>query len=220
MRNKHIALTSFLALGGAAGLSHAAVVTTIQFNSGNVLPSPIVAVSTDLLQTSVFSVTGEVANQNLRNGTTGTASDATVGDPANVGPSSFFTTTFDLDISTNIYGYDITEFRLFSGWIDPRASQNYEIAYSLVGSSSFATLLTVTNNQSGGSLLTRTYDDTSAPLISGVDAVRFNFLDPNGVALERTVYREIDVIGTATIPEPSAALLGGLGLLALLRRRR
>jgi len=78
----------------------------------------------------------------------------------------------------------------------------------------------ITTNQTGGSLLTRTYDNTSAPLISGVDAIRFNFFDPNGEAIERTVYREIDVIGTATIPEPSDALLGGLGLLALLRRRR
>jgi PEP-CTERM motif len=220
MKSKYIIATTCLVLGGAASHSHAAMVTDVQFNSGNVLPSPITAVSTDLLQTSVFSATGEVTIQNLRNGTTGTANDSAEPNPANVGPSGSYTTTFDLDVSTNTYGYNIDEIRVFSGWLDARASQKYEVAYSLIGSSSFTTLFAVTSNQSGGSLLTRTYDNTSAPLISGVDAVRFNFFDPNGDSMQRTVYRELDVIGTATVPEPSAALLGGLGLLALLRRRR
>ena len=222
MKNKYIIVTTCLALGGTVSQSHAAVLTAIQFNSGDVLPSPITAVSGDLLETSVSTATGEVTAVNLRNGTTGTAFEASVTNPANPGPSSPYTTTFDLDVSMNTYGYDITEFRLFSGWSDDRASQVYTIDYSLVGSASFTSLASasVNNLQNGGSLLTRTYDDTSAPLISGVDAVRFNFSDPNGLSFQRTVYREIDVIGTATIPEPSAALLGGLGLLALLRRRR
>ena len=219
MKNKYIVVTACLALGGSASQARAAVVTAIQFNSGDVLPSPITAVSTDLLQTSVSSVTGEVEGQNLRNGTTGTAAENTVGNPASANGASPYTTTFDLDVSMNAYGYDITEFRLFSGWIDGRASQQYTIAYSLVGSASFNDLTSVTSLQTGGSLLTRTYGDTAAPLILGVDAVRFTFVYPNNESIKATVYREIDVIGTAAVPEPSAALLGGLGLLALLRRR-
>lgn len=220
MKHTYSILASCLTLAAVTSQAKAAIVTAIQFNSGNVLPSSIVAVSTDLLQTSVSSVTGEVANQNLRNGTTGTAHDNNLGDPANINTSNGYTTTYDLDVTLNINGYDITEFRLFSGWNDDRASQQYTISYSLVGSSAFTTLTSITSLQSDGSLLTRTYDDTSAPLLTGVDAVRFNFVYPNNEFGRATVYREIDVLGIATVPEPSAALLGGLGMLALLRRRK
>jgi uncharacterized protein (TIGR03382 family) len=220
MKHTYKILASCLTLAVVTSQAKAAVVTAIQFNSGNVLPSSIVAVSTDLLQTSLSGVTGDQTNQNLRNGTTGTAYDNSVGDPANINVSNGYTTTYDLDVTVNVYGYDITEFRLFSGWNDLRASQQYTISYSLVGSSAFTTLTSFTSLQNDGSLLTRTYDDTAAPLISGVDAVRFNFVYPDNDFGRATVYREIDVLGTATIPEPSAAILGGLGLLALLRRRR
>ncbi|MBT8045176.1 MAG: PEP-CTERM sorting domain-containing protein [Verrucomicrobiae bacterium] len=46
--------------------------------------------------------------------------------------------------------------------------------------------------------------------------IRFNFVSAGGSWMTLT---EIDFDGTA-IPEPSTAILGGLGLLALLRRRR
>ena len=54
----------------------------------------------------------------------------------------------------------------------------------------------------------------AATLASGITGLRFNFLgQQNGYV----GYKEIDV---QVIPEPSAALIGGLGMLALLRRRR
>ncbi|MCX6972445.1 MAG: PEP-CTERM sorting domain-containing protein [Verrucomicrobia bacterium] len=222
MKTNLIIATTCFVLAGAAIPSHAAVVTDIQFNGGNVLPSPIIAISTDLLQTSVSSADNELTAANLRNGQTGLPFNFAEPNPAIVMPSSPFTTTYNLDISTNTLGYDITEFRLFSGWIDDRAGQTYTIEYSLVGNATFTNLASVNSLQNGGSLLTRTYDTTSVPLISGVDAVRFTFSFPSGISSHSTVYREIDVLGTATIPEPSTVLLGGLGLglLTLLRRRR
>ena len=61
----------------------APVIGEQQFNSGNVLPSPIVPLRGDLLETSVATATGENASANLRNGSTGTCSIARCvgGDP-------------------------------------------------------------------------------------------------------------------------------------------
>jgi hypothetical protein len=45
-----------MGLGATACIAHAqTITTTAQFNSGNVLPSPITAVSGDLLETSIAS---------------------------------------------------------------------------------------------------------------------------------------------------------------------
>jgi hypothetical protein len=205
--------------------SQAALTTVVQFNSGDAAPSPIIAVSTDLLQTSLSSTSGLVTSQNLLNGTTGTASENTVGNPASAAYSA--TTFFNLDITVNTLGYDITDIRLFSGWNDGRVNQKYTIYYQYVTDpvpaqqgwyyalSSVDTAATY----SDGSLLSRTYDNTGAPLLTGVKSLAIDFFKPAGT---ETVYREIDVLGTPTaaIPEPSAALLGGLGMLCLLRRRK
>jgi hypothetical protein len=60
-------------------------------------------------------------------------------------------------------------------------------------------------------------DNGSAALATGVAAIRISFVNVQNGAIGMS---EIDILGTA-IPEPSsAALLGGLGMLALLRRRR
>ncbi len=53
-----------------------------------------------------------------------------------------------------------------------------------------------------GSLLTRTYDVTGAAILTGVAALRFVMID-NGLAGSGTVFREIDVLGTAISSNPS-----------------
>lgn len=217
MKNKYTIASALLALGGAASMAHAAVTTTADFASGDVLPN-ISATGSDLLQTSVASATGENTAANLRNGTTGTAQEGSVANPASV-TFSGSTMTFDFDLTTNTFGYDISEVLLFSGWGDDRAGQAYTVSYSVVGDSNYTTLATVSEARSGGSLVTRTFDNTSSPLATGVDSIRFAISATGGFGHD-TVYREIDVIGAASVPEPSAALLGGLGVLALLRRRR
>ncbi|QTN31154.1 PEP-CTERM sorting domain-containing protein [Akkermansiaceae bacterium] len=64
-------------------------------------------------------------------------------------------------------------------------------------------------------------DDTSQSWVSaGNGGLRFMFFETtSGTNADGLQIDSLRVIGTA-IPEPSAALLGGLGLLALLRRRR
>lgn len=203
------------------GVANTLVVGEAQINSGNVAPSPITAVSGDLLETSVASVTGENAGANVRNGTTGTAGENSGTNPATAWGQT--TTTYNLDLTGAGGGYEIFDINVFSGWNDSRSAQSYQIFYSLVGESDFIQLggdiIAGTNAQE--SVLTRTYNADGSAVLYGVDAIRF--VQINGPLLHDgtgTVYREFDVIGKA-IPAP-AALPAGLALLgfAAMRRRR
>jgi hypothetical protein len=65
--------------------------------------------------------------------------------------------------------------------------------------------------------------DTAGKLLSGVNAIQFKFLDAgtgygdpvNPDSLNRTAYREIDVLGSATVPEPSAMMLIVCGVVSV-----
>lgn len=196
-----------------------------QFNSGDVLPSTIIAVNDDLLQTSVATVTGDTNVSRPRNGTTGTASENTGTNPAKVWYDSGLDSPaiYNLDVAVNTLGYDIQEIRLFSGWDSGRAGQSYEIFYSLVGDPGFVSLGTVSAlNGATGSMMTRTYDSEAGMILTGVDAIRFDQIN-NGVAGTGTVFREFDVIGVPYIPEPSSLAilgLGAVGFFRVFRRRR
>jgi two-component system chemotaxis sensor kinase CheA len=64
-------------------------------------------------------------------------------------------------------------------------------------------------------------DSTPGAFIAtGVDAIRFNILDTISSNSGGVVMREIDVFGSAVIPEPNSALLIGIAGLTILRRRR
>lgn len=140
--------------------------------------------------------------------------------------------TFNLDTTSPGFtsGYNITSINSFMG-LDgfslpqSQANQTYTVSVSLVGSAAYTDIATVgyspfanvngTNYESYVSIT-----DSTGVLATGVDSIRFTFLKaPGALTNTGTVIRELDVLGTA-VPEPSAALLGGLGVLALLRRRR
>ena len=179
------------------------VVGEAQFNEGDVLPDPIIAVSGDLLETSVALATGENPDGNPRDGLTGTAQEQSETAPAEVWRQ--VETIYELDLNSSPGGYHISEVLMFSGWRDGRAGQSYSLSYSLVGDDAWVELGIVSELRSNGSLLTRTYDDAGGLLASGVDAIRITFID-EGNAGSGTVLREIDLIGspvtsTSQLPE-------------------
>ena len=220
MKPKDTILPAVAALAMIGAANAATITTTSQGTAFTVS-------TTDLLQTSVASVSDGIfynsgyntpgyTQANLRDGVSAGGTMIGKADSPDYGQGG--TVTFTLDLSTNTLGYDITDINTYTNHGDGgRDGQKYTVSYSLVGSADFVDIATVDylmgDNGTPGSGKVA----ISAIGVSGVDAIRFNFADQENAGSN---YSEFDVLGTATIPEPSAALLGGLGMVALLRRRR
>jgi hypothetical protein len=128
---------------------------------------------------------------------------------------------FDLGVGTGL-GYDITEIQSISAWQDLGLNnQNYDVLVKYLGDAGFTALTTVTYQpfNSGGGATKVNVTDSTGVLASGIEGIRFNFLATAGHSAG-SVYREIDVMGAATVPEPATMSLLTLGGLAVLRRRR
>ena len=216
--------------------AEATLVVTPSTTIGNELAYPVS--STDLINQGQPSL-GTVIHTNYNNFSTfsiGGLNDGLIGAATTQSPEA----TFDLDGSwtsefnlvtllPNTLGYTITEIRTNVGWIGDRAGQEFSIEYSQVGSAAFLPLdanpLTVPIDRfalyftsTGSSSISIT--DTTGAVLTGVDAIRFTFYDPaTGSA---SVYREIDVFGFEDFippaPEPSSALLLGLGCCGMMLR--
>jgi MYXO-CTERM domain-containing protein len=76
--------------------------------------------------------------------------------------------------------------------------------------------------QDGGQVLLFTYGTLAASpdLVPTFDITNLGFTPSDSLSLTDDTLGNIYLNGVSVIPEPRAALLGGLGLLALLRRRR
>ena len=112
----------------------------------------------------------------------------------------------------------IASIDVFTGWQDNGRDQQ---SFTVLGSPDGVTFTPITtvnfNPRVVGSspIAIHTYiSDSTGTLASKVVALRFNF---NFTESGYSGYSEIDVFA---VPEPSAALLGGLGLFCLLRHRR
>ena len=119
--------------------------------------------------------------------------------------------------------HDLTQVDVFTGWNDSGrddSSFNLLVSADNVTFTPIAAYLKPADNTGVfGTPVTnlhRIADDGAGDIATGVRYVQLQFTDAdNGYA----GLAEIDVFGTA-VPEPSVVLLGGIGLLGLLRRRR
>lgn len=144
-------------------------------------------------------------------------------------PANGYEVTFTLNLNAGTggspLGYDISSIVTFAGWGDwARNRQFYELQYSVVGNPGFVSLGSFSSgnfpplNMTGSEEATkRTFTDSTGKIASGVDAIRFIANDNYGDA-----YREFDVFGVATVPEPSSISLLTFGILfvCLLTRHR
>lgn len=153
--------------------------------------------------------------------TTGNANFASAG-----GQDGGKTLVYDLAGSS-----DVSSITLYFGWAD--GGRDNAAGFSIYTKSSvFASdlgsyTLLATSDQTapsnGGYFSQVKISDVGGNIASGVRSIYVSFGPgydvPTGAENGWTGLGEIDVIAAA-VPEPSAALLGGLGVLALLRRRR
>jgi hypothetical protein len=235
-REKNMQLRSLILLaitGGLCAATSQAAITATQFDSttgfsgvGEIAPS-----TNDLLTGLIES--GSVFHDQEGLNTDTTASSLTNGafGPAGLikpsGPNPEVaiigngqTLTYTLGSGPNGLGYTISEFRAYSGWADTgRSRQDFSLTYSTVADpNTFLPLIAVNGTANAQDELTVVKDDAGAT-IPGVFAVQF--LTTGGNVQNGYVgYREFDLIGSATTPEPASLSLLGLAGVSLLARRR
>ncbi|MCW1886186.1 hypothetical protein OKA04_15720 [Luteolibacter flavescens] len=181
--------------------------------------------STDLLNGKVPAITGwNLTNGAHPNELTDGVHGATFAAAGNLVDGGWTTVgataTYDLGGGANGLGYDITSLQSIAAWVDVRfGNQAWTVAVRPVGSISFTDLATINYQPltAGGA----TQVSLTGLNVTGVNAIRFTALQVNGgTNAGAFVPREIDVFGASTVPEPGAALLGALGTLLLVKRRR
>lgn len=195
----------------------------------------LAASSTDLLQTNFGSVSssGIIANAGtggdgtdglepvLRDGSASSSYSKT--DPNATNAVNGAVLTYTLDTSLNTGGYRIDQIDIFHGWRDGGRDQisNFDVAYATAADPGvFIDIVTDADSGNYNSSYGRTsiaMNPSGEPLATGVASIRFTF---DSIENGYGGISEIDIIGSAAVPEPSTLSLAAVGLLGLLRRRR
>jgi hypothetical protein len=237
-RAYHVVLAALLTFSATS----AVLAAPVQVNSVNASSETFYgASSTDLINQGqpTYASSSSTGYTSFNNSTTSALNDGSPGLPSSAG-TDLTTVAFDLDgtwtttfnLNTNpgtggsALGYAITQIQTTAGWPDERADQTYALSYSTVAApSTFIPLGTfsldsraVANPSSpstpfnGASEITLT--DSTGILATHVAALQFSFSELNG-GNSGTVYREIDVLGHAVVPEPSSIVLATLAMVGL-----
>jgi hypothetical protein len=213
---------ALLALSAAATTQAAVIVTNAtQYNTGYTVSN------TDLLQQHLASssFTGNFSAENtlgaaaFTNGVFGTQGNQGNGGQAATGITGNVA-TFNLDRAYNLSSIDS-----YAGWDAYRGGQSYDVYFAtLANPSTYQFLATVYNDATGvnlGNTNTRAnLVGANGFLATNVTSLRFNFKD--NLSQGYNGYREIDVQGSAVVPEPASIALFGLALagVALFGRRQ
>lgn len=222
-----------------AALAHSATVVSFvgayETGAGPFTPSYGTSVSTNLLSGLMpVATTGNPVKEAgmlglsvLTNGSIGPIGDkspfVSVGNYQGGGAVTFL--TYQLPTATAISSIGV-----YGGWVDAgRDEQDFTFRYSTDGGTTFTDLIRVQNKGTVGMVIpnpvaVRTViTDDAGPIANGalITHVQFNFGEnntyPNGVEAGWTGLSEVAVYA---VPETSAAMLGAIGALGLLRRRR
>lgn len=141
--------------------------------------------------------------------------------------------TLTFTLAGSATGYDITSINSIYGWGDSRsrfAYQQWDLLVTTVSNPVFTPLTSVLYapfslaeaSTAGSSQVTLT--DSTGKIASGVTGLAFRFYPRPGATGEVGVIHELDVLGSASaaapVPEPSAFGMVGMGMLALITRRK
>jgi hypothetical protein len=116
------------------------------------------------------------------------------------------TVTYDLGVGSGL-GYNLSSIQSIASWAgDGYGNQAYTVEVKLVGSEVFTLIATTSNipfdakkpTNCGATKTTLT--DTSGSLAKGVRFIRFTAIGAGAASNGTTVFREIDVMGVATVP--------------------
>lgn len=226
------ALTLLTLTLGLSTVSHAAVIAVANGNFSSAAGSPSFNPNswTTVETTSaiyVVAAAGSASSQgNVLHFTDGNNSNTSLYIEQNLtgnNPSAFantyssYTITMDLGWRNDLSDRNDASYRI--SLFD--TTDNVELAFvnyafPVRATGVFNSYLLIDNNKS----FVLNYDNTVASYVGDSVAIRIARTDASTNADANQSATWIDDISITAVPEPSAALLGGLGVLALLRRRR